>query len=201
MPPSRLLPPQFLLPAWTSSQLQHVQRAYKSGSANLRRKKERIREQQSALSRPESQGLSLFEELFPEEKKAAGQRKERNDIHDSGFPSLEDVESVSESFPRRNGIDTWRTALNIPSVESWLDFPAYQDPLLEGAEVDSVRSADRKATQRRHETSVLVLSNASTSLLESDFLRISLKGAHIQGWASGIIKGGDSMQLGVCVCA
>ncbi len=37
--------------------------------------------------------------------------------------------------------------------------------------------------------SMLILSAASKSLRESDFLRLGMKGKHVEGWVGGILKG------------
>lgn len=53
---------------------------------------------------------------------------------------------------------------------------------------------DNEATLKRQNASVLVLSNASKALVESDFMRLSPRGRHIDSWASGIIKGTVTLQ-------
>lgn len=51
--------------------------------------------------------------------------------------------------------------------------------------------------------SMLVLSATSKNLLESDFLRLGVKGRHVEGWVSGILKGKVSPLLShkTCLCA
>lgn len=39
---------------------------------------------------------------------------------------------------------------------------------------------------------MLILSAASSNLVESDFLRLGAKGRHVEGWVNGLIKGRDS---------
>lgn len=105
--------------------------------------------------------LSLFEELFPEEteKEAAEKKKAQegwfpiSDIptKDSGFPSLDDVQRLSERL--------------------------------------SQRPKRRRRDSLHGSSDVLLLSCASKNLEESDFLRINPKGTHIEGWASGMMKG------------
>jgi len=226
MPPLRLLPPRFLLPAWTAPQVQYAQRAYKSERANEWPTKKRpyeadqesieednrplsqstpvsanstlqsrwskshgaLQRKQPADTNQERQGLSLFEELFPEENKAVNKVVRRKDIHDSGFPSIEDVNKVSESFPRMREKGSWRKALNVAPSRSWSEF-SYQDPLESDHLAVPVRKYDPQEHQVRRETTVLVVSNVAPSLSESDFLRISPKGQHIKSWNSGITKG------------
>lgn len=227
MPPLRLLPPRFLLLAWTAPQVPHLQRVYNSGSANRWHKQQQrlnnehqqpLKEEQSArqetpagvkpepedqwsqkqqFSRneqstgadPELQNLSLFEELFPEENKAIIKSPRRRVIRDSGFPSIEDLERVSQRFPRTREKDSWREALNIAPSIPWSEISPYHEPLLGSDKAKSVRRSVPQKTPTRREAAVLVVSNAASSLAESDFLRIGPKGHHIKSWNSGIMRG------------
>lgn len=100
----------------------------------------------------------LFEELFPEEVQRSTITKEK--------PSPRP--KVLEDF-------NW----NIEPSERLASHPS-PDLLDTNAE-------ERAALARRH-ASILVLGNASKSLALSDFLRLSPRGQHIEGWTSGLLQ-------------
>src|SRR6266536_5692590 len=84
MPPTRLLPPQFLLPSWSVGQLtQLIQRAHLSSTSNSSEPRKRKRRSgfPKAAPKNDEDKLSLFEELFPEEAETLKKKeaKERLD--------------------------------------------------------------------------------------------------------------------------
>lgn len=69
--------------------------------------------------------------------------------------------------------------LGKPNVSDWVDGQSYSGP------------------------AVLEFNSASKSLLESDFYRLGRQGQHLDGWASGIVKGGFCYEVWfapVCPC-
>jgi hypothetical protein len=106
---------------------------------------------------------TLFEELFPEES-----RKEKGSTTIFGN---------SQGLVRRVGVPSKIEKQITPQKETSL------------AKSTQRSSFEEHPIQELQDASVLVLSNASKSLALSDFLRLSPKGEHIDGWASGIIKG------------
>jgi hypothetical protein len=55
--------------------------------------------------------------------------------------------------------------------------------------LENAVSEVRRSSKREAGPTVLVLSNASRSLLESDFYRLAPQGQHVDGWAGAITKG------------
>jgi hypothetical protein len=109
---------------------------------------------------------SLFEELFPDDTK----------------------KKKVVTLPKE------RQALDWAALSPWK--PLHREtkdvfsPTGTGLQYDPTTPEYHKMRERR-DASVLVLSNASKNLVESDFLRLSPKGEHIEGWSSGIIKGNE----------
>lgn len=111
---------------------------------------------------------SLFEEMFPEETQRRTTVQDQSELRFSGvgtvsrgagFPSLEDVRLAASSLPKE--------LHRIPHSEE-----------------------EKKKRQPGDGTSeVLILSAASRTLEESDFLRMNPRGSHIEGWARNIMKG------------
>lgn len=54
--------------------------------------------------------------------------------------------------------------------------------------LENAVSEVREAGNDEDGPTVLVLSNASRSLVESDFYRLAPQGRHVDGWAGGITK-------------
>lgn len=111
---------------------------------------------------------SLFEELFPEETKPNA-RIQPGDADMNPLPL--DPKFVWAKPPLNQ---------QRPNPHKRLDSSEH---------VASSNTLRRLKSRERENATVLVLSNAGKSLVESDFMRISPKGEHIEGWNSGIIQG------------
>ena len=118
--------------------------------------------------------LSLFEELFPEESKLSENVRKpiRADENSKGPFKEERLQEFATFKALRPGLHH-----KLAGIE-W-------------------ERHDKHKTLEPQNASIVVLSNASKSLSLSDFLRLSPKGKHIDGWASGIIKGKSH---GIPVC-
>ena len=119
---------------------------------------------------------SLFDELFPEESKAAKQSEKKTvdklpvfEWHDG--PQIDWRETVEKAAEKRKN---WFHSIRESKAHT---------PLIEAEE-----------NRRKRDLSVLVLSSASKTLEESDFFRLGEKGQHIEGWTSGIVKGKSSLK-------
>lgn len=154
---------QSLLPAWTAPRFSFAgQRALKSSG----RASNRVKRTSSAHT------LSLFEELFPEEAKAS-ERETRVPKHRPASPG-----PLRDEFLREF---EWAKSKQLrPSGDD--------NPDAQNESAGNMRR-DEQEIKQRQDASVLVLTNASKNLSLSDFLRLSPKGQHIDGWASGIMKG------------
>jgi hypothetical protein len=193
MPPTRLLPPQFLLPAWNARQLAQIaQRAYLSSSSPNTQKSQRALKSRQAAPEREEDKPSLFEELFPEEaetlkKKEAEERLDKlpafewdGDPH-LGFGPPPDGSLKDRRSSKRKG-EQFQSGW-------WRHVPLQPSPKTKTVKTQQTPERPQDSERRRRETSVLVLNAASKTLEESDFFRLSPKGEHIEGWTSGIIKG------------
>ena len=154
---------QSLLPAWTARRSSFMgQRASKSSG----RAPNRVNRTSSAHT------LSLFEELFPEEAKASEKEKK--------------AQKFSETSPGPLRAELLREF-------EWAKSKQFRQSADNKYDAQNDHTGhmrrDEQEIRRRQDASVLVLTNASKSLSPSDFLRLSPKGQHIDGWASGIIKG------------
>ncbi|TGJ82467.1 hypothetical protein E0Z10_g6309 [Xylaria hypoxylon] len=114
---------------------------------------------------PTKQQPSLFEQLFPDEAK-------RSQV----MPK-----SASESGALRN---SWASRL-------FDDEPprlAVPEELQDEDEDVLAQIAPEFYVPALRAKSMLILSAASKNLLESDFLRLGVKGKHVEGWVGGILK-------------
>ncbi|KAI9731090.1 MAG: hypothetical protein M1818_007947 [Claussenomyces sp. TS43310] len=120
------------------------------------------------------QKLTLLQELFPEEAQKAGDLVKRESK----------PRNRRETLPKEFGwAKEWQTTSNDTNL------PAPHTETSRKIDYDHMaRGFDPQEMRRRRDASVLILSNASKNLAESDFLRLSPKGEHIEGWTSGIIK-------------
>lgn len=112
--------------------------------------------------------LSLFEELFPEESK--------------------ELHNVTRSPPKVSDSRRVQKA-RIHQTSEWTTSKEHQPHSKIASHLAKEQAAGWRSVPLEASASVLVLSNASKSLALSDFLRLSPKGEHIDGWASGIING------------
>ncbi|KAI0013133.1 hypothetical protein F4779DRAFT_479384 [Xylariaceae sp. FL0662B] len=104
---------------------------------------------------------SLFEQLFPKEAKQQAR--------------------ASQSNRTPNGGSNWLSQLleEQPSLTVPEDIPQA---------LDGARRDEASEVAPRDVKGMLILSGASKYLLESDFLRVGIKGRHVEGWVSGIVK-------------
>jgi hypothetical protein len=165
--------PQLLLPTWTARSLAFVPRHARNSSVK------------GSKGNNQSQGgptLSLFEELFPEEAKELVKSKgSPANIGPSRGPQKEQIWRSSEVTESTQDQQPFKISKHLAAKPS-----RYSDTRHPSAE--NIHS-DQYQFREQGNVSVLALSNASKSLSLSDFLRLSPKGEHIDGWASGIIKG------------
>ncbi|KAI0516831.1 hypothetical protein F5B22DRAFT_182554 [Xylaria bambusicola] len=108
----------------------------------------------------QEKGPSLFEKLLPEEAKAK--------LASKGDPSW-----IKKRWPP-----------NVDEEPPRLPWSWDIQDLLQNAAEDAPNFFSN-ATRAK---SMLILSAASKNLLESDFLRLGMKGKHVEGWVGGIIR-------------
>lgn len=128
------------------------------------------------LPRKSISKLSLFEQLFPDEVgNTTVQAKKNGKFLKEDQPLLKEADWAKE----------WKTISSNWASQNTITTTSEQ----ELADTHMAKGFDPQVLRRRRDASVLILSNASKFLAESDFLRLSTKGQHIEGWTSGIIKG------------
>jgi hypothetical protein len=128
--------------------------------------------------RPNPPKLSLFDELFPEERESGNDGGEVKVDKLPPFQFDESLERKTRRVRDRPPLVWKSTGLKHKSTR---ELPS---------RTGQTKQEDEK---RRLDAAVLILNSASKRLEESDFLRIGHKGAHIQGWTTGIIKGMDAI--------
>jgi hypothetical protein len=126
--------------------------------------------------------LSLFDELFPEERESGN---DGGEVKVDKLPPFQFDQSLEKK--------TRRVRDRPPLV--------WKSP---GSKHNSTGELPSRTGQTKQEdekqmldAAVLILNSACKRLEESDFLRIGHKGAHIQGWTTGIIKGTDTIRDGL----
>jgi hypothetical protein len=139
-----------------------------------------------------SESLSLFDELFPEESQTRSKREKAAERKLDKLPAFrwnsaptatdrrerkrDERRLKHEKIPRRESPILEEQALNTPMILNKVDIQHPQHDLELEQEAATLPS-------------LLVLNGCSKNLEESDFFRLGSRGEHIQGWASGIIKG------------
>jgi hypothetical protein len=143
--------------------------------------KERVNEQvqEQAKDEPSEEALSLYDELFPEERRFAKERRRKAEEKLDKLPAFKWNVGIKPAGPvkkdRENESSPFRAILQ--STDSALELAlGSQQPLL-------------GRPRGRREASVLILRAVSKTLEESDFFRVGSKGGHIEGWTSGLTKG------------
>ncbi|OBT43697.1 hypothetical protein VE00_05585 [Pseudogymnoascus sp. WSF 3629] len=127
---------------------------------------------------------TILEELFPEYKEALSTP---NDT--TPKPSTEDLPKLDPSTLGLPPSTSWKP-LNTPKPDRPFLHPDHQPP--------TSPSLDPHTLRQRLAATVLVISSTSRHLSLSDFIRLSPRGSHIEGWTSGIqrvIPGRDPTTL------
>ncbi|KAH7317641.1 hypothetical protein BKA65DRAFT_541676 [Rhexocercosporidium sp. MPI-PUGE-AT-0058] len=134
----------------------------------------------------ESEGLSLYEELFPEEalarqtrEKKARERLEKLPAFNWAVETTElDMQERKQEEARKQTREKFQT---IPGLKFG------RRTVQERTVLSAKQEQDESSTSRRR-ASVLVLQACSKTLEESDFYRVGPKGNHIESWTNGILK-------------
>lgn len=168
--------PQLRLQVWTVRNLAFVQQRTLSSSSQ---------KPDGGSQSADGRTLTLFEELFPEESKKL--EKAKRSSTNTGEPQVLQRDEVRRSSERVRSTQYPRPFKPVKHLAA----DSKRPPLPSNAQQDPIQDVENAQHQfREHRNaSVLILSNASKSLSLSDFLRLSPQGEHIDGWASGIIKG------------
>ncbi|KAI0396286.1 hypothetical protein F5Y17DRAFT_456225 [Xylariaceae sp. FL0594] len=140
---------------------------------------------QSVLPTPEAakkEKKSLFEELFPDEAKKLAKAKLKRESELDPDPDAPRNSWAAQLFeePPRPG----------QSLLEELGDEDLEDDDEEGErEEGSLPTSTAPGTSESNRgLAVLVLAAASKHLNESDFMRLGLKGKHLEGWTGGILK-------------
>ncbi|KFY25670.1 hypothetical protein V491_01652 [Pseudogymnoascus sp. VKM F-3775] len=128
---------------------------------------------------------TILEELFPEYKDALSDTTDTN-------PKSSSTDDLPKLDPSTLGLPqstSWKP-LNTPKPDQPFLHPDHQPPVSP--------SVDPHTLRQRLAATVLVISSTSRHLALSDFIRLSPRGSHIEGWTSGIqrvIPGRDPTTL------
>jgi hypothetical protein len=128
-------------------------------------------------SSAEKKKKSLFEQLFPDEAKRSRAKPKQDS--DPNAPRNSWVSQLFEEPPRLG-----QATLEGPRNES-------SKGKREGAEgsPSAITASDFHMFGSPPGKAMLILSGASKHLNESDFMRLGMKGKHLDGWTGGIQKG------------
>ncbi|RYO88694.1 hypothetical protein DL766_004426 [Monosporascus sp. MC13-8B] len=127
-------------------------------------------QQQQQQREPKKEKISLYEELFPDERHA------RRPLDDTSYSRW--ASQLLEEPPR---------ILDVPEGGiAGIAADLGPDPAATTPNDAAAAAFPAPAVPRAR--CMLVLSAASKNLMESDFLRLGVKGQHVEGWVSGIVK-------------
>lgn len=148
--------------------------------------------------------LSLFDELFPEESQARRKREKAAETRLDKLPAFnwkstggvaneeEFLRAQKRPHSKKNRIVQYTT---IPQRADPVEKDVVQYTLtrvenrLDKNDIQHLRKFLERESLAATLPSLLVMNACSKNLEESDFFRLSSKGKHIEGWASGVIKG------------
>jgi len=147
----------------------HMQKIQRAVSADMKDAHEKLN-----VSRQPPK--TLYEELFPEEKEASvpSSPQPQSKIVIKPFEWNKGLVGRWDHFNTKEGLEKYPPVETEIAVSGAPDFDPY--------EVE-------QAYQNVLQPVAVALEGVSPNLEESDFFRITPKGAHIEGWTSGIIKG------------
>lgn len=151
----------------------HVKAVEREARDKVKRLEDRQRAKAKPKSRdeaPPSPKPSLMEQLFPEETRRYAAAESEPERHVPRLP----IDQAMPFNARRDAINREKARLS-KQAESDAKSPA------RAALRASIRQQDASGDQ----AAVLVLSNASTNLVEEDFRRLVPQGRHMEGWALG----------------
>jgi hypothetical protein len=138
-----------------------------------------------------SEPLSLFDELFPEESQARSKRQRAAEKRLDKLPAFK--WNSTPNVPDRKQRERDKRKLKhtaIPERNPIRDDKTRYTPMRLGhSELQHLKNDLEREPAREAFPSLLVLNACSTNLEESDFFRLGPRGEHIEGWASGIMKG------------
>lgn len=132
-----------------------------------------------------SEPLSLFDELFPEESQARSRRERAAEKRLDKLPAFK-WNSRNTAQIITDPQEETRTALRVKytSIPGREPFQPKKKTLYKRLQDDLGREIEPAVLP-----SLLVLNACSHNLEESDFFRLGPRGNHIEGWTSGILKG------------
>ena len=182
----RLLTPQSVLPQWDTA----VRPAATSVPASLHTGEHprRSKGTQSPAARA-SGSTSLYKKLFPEadlRPKKPAKPPKRDNLSSRG-PSRTSIIRDLKKWDWKGEPRPFRSKNLEEQTPLFEERPIPKQEEERKAGLDSVSCSEEQESYNG--PSVLVLSTASKSLLESDFYRLGRQAKHLDGWASGIVKG------------
>ncbi|GJC79243.1 hypothetical protein ColLi_02081 [Colletotrichum liriopes] len=131
----------------------------------------RSRAKKDRTGAAEGESPSLFDELFSKPDPGAG-------ASEGGVGRSQADQHLSED-----------RYVNHDDLQSWLDsLPKNDGSAADGDATATTSSSSTFSPGLADRSAMLVLSNASPNLLESDFYRIGPQGHHLDGWSSSIRK-------------
>ncbi|GKT48585.1 uncharacterized protein ColSpa_08766 [Colletotrichum spaethianum] len=140
----------------------HAEREAPASIAEILESRSRAKKNREGAADGESP--SIFNELFSNPDPGAGRRQADEHLSEDRYVNHDDLQSWLDSLPKG---DTGAADGDAATTTT-------------SSSTSSPGLADRAA--------MLVLSNASPNLLESDFYRIGPQGHHLDGWSSSIRK-------------
>ncbi|RDW77026.1 hypothetical protein BP6252_05079 [Coleophoma cylindrospora] len=171
MLPTRLLPPQFLIPSWTPQQVRNLSRTAAAAKKSQRPKT--------------AKGPSLFQELFPEEQT----KKQSHELDFSGPSIFDRLPAFAWNEEQAPTIRKLPSEKRSPSWGLYNQIPGRKKEGREDTTISRPNAvSERNQASRKSGATLMVLRGVSKNLEESDFFRLDFKGDHIEGWARGLIK-------------
>lgn len=161
------------------------------------RQKKQAKEEETLLKpqkikpkKRKTEALSLFDQLFPEERHTKSPEQREAELRFDKLPAFNWTPEINIEKPAVKP-EKQDTYYQIPRRNASSGFPLSNDHV----SVRKARETMRRTTDEQDwlqsndgEKGILVLNACSKTLEESDFFRLSPTGQHIEGWKSGLLK-------------
>ncbi len=142
---------------------------------------------QDKLAEEESDEVVFTPMFFPTERRQAPPRQQLDNILDELFPESASTRETPTSIPPLE-INPHLMGLSHELPDSATDSSGSQKPFLHPDHAPLSPSQQPLLNRLRDNVAVLILSCASRTLAMSDFIRLSPRGEHIEGWTSGLLR-------------
>ncbi|KAK1720816.1 hypothetical protein BDP67DRAFT_593855 [Colletotrichum lupini] len=138
------------------------------------------REKKKKDKAADGESSSIFNELFSSPGSGEAESAAEAVLGKGGVEALLRKSQAGQNSSEERSVDH-------NDLQSWLDSLPKDDAAADTASSEAA-SPEEAAAAKAERSAMLILSNASPNLMESDFYRIGPQGQHLDGWSASITK-------------